>query len=37
MNEAKILEFDCIMLGNIVGKGENAVYQYLLLFPHCFR
>ena len=21
---------------NIVGKGENAVYQHFLLFPHCF-
>ena len=22
--------------GNIVGKGENAVYQHFLLFPNCF-
>ena len=22
---------------NIVGKGENAVYQYFLLFPQCFQ
>ena len=21
---------------NIVGKGENAVYQHFLLFPQCF-
>ena len=21
----------------IVGKGENAGYQYFLLFPHCFK
>ena len=21
---------------NIVGKGENAGYQYFLLFPQCF-
>ena len=22
---------------NIMGKGENAVYQHFLLFPHCFQ
>ena len=22
---------------NIVGKGENAGYQHLLLFPWCFQ
>ena len=22
---------------NIVGKGENAVYQYFLLFQQCFQ
>ena len=22
---------------NIVGKGENAGYQYFLLFPPCFQ
>ena len=22
---------------NIVGKGENAGYQYFLLYPHCFQ
>ena len=22
---------------NIVGKGENAGYQHLLLFPQCFQ
>ena len=22
---------------NIVGKGENAVYQHFLLFPQCFE
>ena len=22
---------------NIVGKGENAGYQYFLLFPKCFQ
>ena len=22
---------------NIVGKGENAVYQHFLLFLHCFQ
>ena len=22
---------------NIVGKGENAVYQHFLLFPQCFQ
>ena len=21
---------------NIAGKGENAVFQYFLLFPQCF-
>ena len=24
-------------VGNIVGKGENAVYQHFLLFPQCFQ
>ena len=24
-------------LENIVGKGENAVLQHLLLFPQCFQ
>ena len=22
---------------NIVGKGENTVYQHFLLFPQCFQ
>ena len=22
---------------NIVGKGENGVFQHFLLFPHCFQ
>ena len=22
---------------NILGKGENAGYQYFLLFPQCFQ
>ena len=22
---------------NIMGKGENAVYQYFFLFPHVFK
>ena len=22
---------------NIVGKGENAVYQHFLIFPPCFQ
>ena len=25
------------IVGNIVGKGENAVYQHFLLFPLCFQ
>ena len=25
------------IIENIVGKGENAVYQHFLLFPHCFQ
>ena len=25
------------MVGNIVGKGENAGYQHFLLFPQCFQ
>ena len=25
------------MVENNVGKGENAGYQYFLLFPQCFR
>ena len=31
------LKFDMGRVENIVGKGENAVYQYFLLFPHCFQ
>ena len=25
------------LVGNIVGKGENAGYQNFLLFPQCFQ
>ena len=31
----KICIFDRVE--NIVGKGENAGYQHLLLFPHSFE
>ena len=31
----KISVFDRVE--NIVGKGENAVYQHFLLFPSCFQ
>ena len=40
--EDKIIAIQKLKLGfakieNIVGKGENAVYQHFLLFPQCFQ
>ena len=32
-----MIEFVLDMVGNIVGKGENAGYQHFLLFPQCFQ
>ena len=32
----KKLKFVLGRVENIVGKGENAGYQYFLLFPRCF-
>ena len=31
------LKFVLGRVENIVGKGENAVYQHFLLFPKCFQ
>ena len=31
------LKFVIGLVENIVGKGENAVYQHFLLFPQCFQ
>ena len=31
------LKFALGRVENIVGTGENAVYQYFLLFPQCFQ
>ena len=36
-NVTKKLKFVLGRVGNIVGKGENAGYQYFLLFPLCFQ
>ena len=30
------IQFSFLRVENIVGKGENAVYQHFLLFPECF-
>ena len=38
-NQIKIgkrLKFGFESVGNIPGKGENAGYQHIMLFPHCF-
>ena len=34
---AQMTKFVIDSLENIVGKGENAGYQYFLLFPQCFQ
>ena len=31
------MEFVFWWVENIVGKGENAGYQYYFLFPQCFQ
>ena len=33
----KMMIFVLERVENTVGKGENAVYQHFLLFPHCFQ
>ena len=35
-NVARIRKFSSESVENIVGKGENAVYQFFLFFPQCF-
>ena len=37
MNIGKMMIYVVDRSENIVGKGENAVYQHFLLFPQCFR
>ena len=36
-NVTQKLKFAMGRVQNIVGKGENAVYQHFLLFPQCFQ
>ena len=36
MNVAEAMISVFYRVENIVGKGENAGYQHLLLFPKCF-
>ena len=36
-NLAQIVQFVFDMEGNMVGKGESAVYQHFLLYPQCFQ
>ena len=37
MNVPEKLKFVFGWVENIVKKGENAGYQYFLLFPQCFQ
>ena len=37
INVTQKLKFALGRVENIVGKGENACYQHLLLFPQCFQ
>ena len=37
INVIKKLKFELERVGNIVGKGENTVYQHFLIFPQCFQ
>ena len=37
LNSVHMMEFVFYRLGNILGIGENAGYQYFLLFPKCFQ
>ena len=37
LNMAEMMEFIFERVENIVGKGENAVYQHFLLFPKCLQ
>ena len=37
LNLAEKLKFVLGRVENIVGKGENASYQHVLLFPQCFQ
>ena len=36
-NVTQMLQFFCIKVENIVGKGENAGNQYFLLYQQCFQ
>ena len=36
-NMTENLKFVFLRLENILGKAENAGYQYFLLFPQCFQ
>ena len=37
INLSQIFKFVFGRVENIVGKGENAVYQHFLFFPQCFQ
>ena len=37
INLSEKLKFVLERVENIVGKGENAGYQYFLLYPKCFQ
>ena len=37
LNATQMDNFVLDRIENNVGKGENAVYQHFLLFPHCFQ
>ena len=37
INVTKDLKFALGREENMVGKGENAVYQHFLLLPQCFQ
>ena len=37
INVTQKLKFVLERVENIVGKGENAVYEHFLLYPQCFQ
>ena len=37
LDMTQLLQFFFDTIENILGKGENAGYQYFLLFPQCFQ
>ena len=37
INITQKLKFASDRIENILGKGENAGYQYFLFFPNCFQ